>query len=253
MLKWFLKKEDIIKIFFISFLCSTVVFCLNMFPCEQENLEMAFIEARDGTTYTIDGEYHASVFFSTFILFLLIAVICHTFINDYETAKGYLFIRMKGACLWYRIKMSQSLFYCFYSQLIYNIALLIATCITGYKVQNVSTVIWYVVWGILSGTIILFLFVSAGNIFSLFFKPHLTVPTIVGICMAIMVGSCFLKDYEVRYSPLSCYCISWHIYQNQKALYLLPYPAWINYIFVSVIIMFMAIAGEAIIRKKDHI
>lgn len=252
MIKILFSKHDFAVISIAGILCGILLTFIEVPGDTNINLEDAFLYARDGYIYLSDRCYSSDIFNCTFNLLIFIPLITKVFIKDYDTAKSFLFVRVKDVTDWYKYKILQSVIYCFFSSLIYNLTLLIILILRHFRADSPMLVIKYIALGILAGFLILFLIVSAGNTLSLIIKPHLSTAITMCITVIIMGIACVLNDGQIQFNILINYFISWHMIMNSNSVFYY-YPTWTYYGAVCIFIVIELVAGKHILKKSDYI
>lgn len=252
MSKFLFNKKSFIQITILAIFCGILVTCLEVSRNEEASLEAMFLLARDGYFKPATKQYSVDVLYSTINLLLFVPFISKIFTEDFGIAKAYIFVRINSISKWYRYKFFQSFLYCVFSSFVYNITLLFMSMALGYKAENVMVTIGYVIFGTLSGFLILSMLVFANNILSLWIKPHLSAMLVMSFTIILIVVATFLNTEAVQYYILLNYFISWHLVMNGNELYY-SYPTYVYYLIIALIIALEYLSVRLFIKKKDFI
>lgn len=252
MTRFLFDKKSIFQITVFAVFCGIFVTCLEVSRNEEATLETMFLLARDGYFKPATKHYSVDVLYSTINLLLFVPLVSKIFTEDFEVAKAYIFVRMNNVSKWYRHKFLQSFFYCFFSSMIYNVSLIFTTMALGYKAESVITVVWYVLFGTMSGFLILSMLVSANNILSLWIKPHLSAILVMIFTAIAIVVATFLNTEAVQYCFILNYFISWHLVVRSNELYY-SYPTYLYYGIIAFVVALEYLMGRLLIKKKDFI
>ncbi len=252
MSKILFNKKFFRPLFITGVLCGILLACLHVTPGIEMSLEDAYLYARDGYIELSYREYSADVMYCLLNILLFIPFASQIFNSDYETAKAFVFIRIKSISQWYKYKVIQSMVYCFFYSFIYNITLVVMIAIMGFKANNPLLVIEYLIFGILTGFLILSVIIMANNVLCIKIKPHFSTALIMGLTAFGMVVTLYLNDWQIQFSLLSNYFISWHMVMNENSEFYY-YPTWVYYSVIFIVIIIETLIGNRIMKKTDHI
>ena len=252
MIRIFFRKKDIVSITFLAVICAVIITFLQVGIDAPVNLEGAFLTARDGFIVLGEREYHSDAFTCTFNMVLAIVFISKLFSEDIDIAKSFVFIRIKKKGIWFKYKFLQTLVYSFYYSFIYHLSILASVYLLGYKTDKYFVLAKYVIWGMITSFMIIFMILVVCNILGLYMKPHLATALITALTVLSIGVVCFLHLDQVQYHLLISYFISWHtIASSNSAVY--SFPTWSYYAVIAVIILVELILAKIFVKKKDFI
>lgn len=253
MLKTIFNKRVFIFISVIGILFGFIVVCVNVIPGENLLLEDVFLHAREGRTKIEYGEFSYNPFNSFFNIVVFLAMITQFCVKDFDIAKSYVFARVNSVSRWYGFKLLQIFIYCLYSQIIYNLSLLLTVYAMGYRAGNVNTLVGYFMFGIAAGFLVLLPISVMCCTLSFKIKPYMATVAfmalvVLGIVAMYFVGNRFLFSLNV----VTYYFTSFHI-EKSPAYMTYPLDSWIYYVGLSVFSGVEAFIGSRILKKSDMI
>lgn len=253
MLKTIFDRRAFVYISIVGILMGFVISCINVIPGEELFLEDAFLLAREGRIKIEYGEFAYNPFNSFFNVVIFLAMVTHFFVNDYDVAKSYIFTRVKSVSKWYGYKLLQIFVYCLYSQIIYNVSLVLTCYAMGFRAGNINTVIWYLSFGIIAGFLVLLSVSVMCCVVAMKIQPHIStavfmVLVVIGIVAMYYVYEAFL----FRLNVVAYYFISFHI-EKSPAYIQFPYPSWVYYFGLLLFSSIEAVVGSRILKKSDMI
>lgn len=253
MLKTIFNKRTFIYLSVVGIIMGFVVACLNVIPGENLLLEDAFLVAREQRTKIEYGNFAYNPFSSFFCVIVFLAVITHFFVKDYDVAKSYIFHRVDSISKWYGFKMLQIFVCCLFSQIVYNVFLLLTTYAMGFRAGNIRNVIWYLAFGIIAGFLVLLSVSVMCCVVAFRLKPHISSALFMAIVVIGIVAMYYVKnDFLFSLNAVAYYFTSFHI-EKLPAYMKYPYPSWIYYVGLFVLSAIEAFIGSRILMKTDSI
>lgn len=241
------------RTFFIAgVLCGILLACLELTVVDKMPLEDAYLCARDGHVDLSYKVYNADVFHCFLNIIIIIPFINQVFNSDYEIAKAFVFIRIKSISQWYRYKVIQSMVYCLFYSAVYNITLLLMCILMGFKTDKTFLIIGYLIFGIITGFLILFTIIMVNNILSVKIKPHFSTALIMCLTIVGTIITMYLDYSQIQFSLFGNYFISLHTSLSTNSAYYY-YPTWVYYAVMSTTILIEILIGNQVMKKADHI
>ena len=252
MIKALLNRKVFSSLALTAVICATVVTFMHVRVGEEIILEHAFMSARDGYIPVGEFKYGADVFFCSLNLIIALPTVMSSFAEDLDIAKSFIFIRLNDINKWFSYKYIQTFIYCLYYSFIHNLSIFLTVLLLGFRAQDITSAILYMLWGSFAGFLILFMLAVFGNTLSILIKPHIASGVTVGLTVILMTTACFLHHDQTQYHILTNYFISWHTFFSvNKDFYSLP--TWAYYAIVSAFVSAELISAKKVIKKKDFI
>lgn len=253
MLKTIFDKRAFTYISVVGILLGFFVAYINVIPGDKIILEDAFLLARENRTKIDYGEFSYNPFNSFFNIIVFLALIAQFFVKDYDVAKSYIFTRVSSISKWYGYKVLQIFVYCLYSQIIYNLSILLNVYSMGFRAGNINVLIGYFAFGIIAGFLVLLPVSVLCCVVALKIKPHISSAVfmalvVIGIVAMYCVESGFLFSLNV----VAYYFTSFHI-EKLPSYMSFPYPSWIYYTALLAFSGIEAFIGSLILKRTDKI
>lgn len=226
--------------------------CLKMSALliDRYTLEQAFFNVREGHIPLDTEEYTASLLISYLNILIFVPIIANILMADYNTAKGFIFIRMKNLFNWYKTKLIQSAVYCLVSVFIYNLIILIMLIAMGFRAESGVDTFIYLVLSVLASFLILFFSVSLVQICSFRMPTHFASIIILSALCIVLYSIQFLPKSFIEYNLLSHYFVSWFtLFPNYEEVH--SYPIWGYYSAILILIFIEILTGKKILQKSD--
>ena len=194
MIKVLINKGSLCKFLIIGFLCALLMVAVNITSFDEFTAEQAFLAARDGFIELEEREFSAEPVMCSLWFLLFVPFIVQILTEDYETAKSFVFIRLKSIGKWYGYKMLQGIFYSLFAAFTYNFSIAVISVLSGYEIKRAVTLCFYTLYGTLSGALFLFFFVSLTYVMSFKLPSHVSTVIILFVIAAMMISITFIGN-----------------------------------------------------------
>lgn len=256
MLKINFKIKDIITCIITALLLGVVICCLRLssspYYTDMIPLESAFFSARDGQI-AFEQHHYTVLLLSSFLNILVFApLIIKITMNDFKTAKAFLFIRSNNISKWYGIKIFQSFTFSFIAGLFYNCSIIICAAAMGYKTESTANALKYLFICIVASTLITFYIVSIIQILSFKISDYFATALIICIACVVLYTIHFAPLGLVEYNPLTLYFVSLQ-YTDIPNQQIFSFPIWLHYAVLLVLTICNLSVGKIILKKSDMI
>lgn len=253
MIKVLINKGMLCKFLITGFLCALLMVAVNITSFDEFTAEQAFLAARDGFIELEEREFSAEPLMCSLWFLLFVPFIVQILTEDYETAKSFIFIRLKSIGKWYGYKMLQGIFYSLFAAFAYNFSIAIVAILSGYEIKSVVTLCAYTLFGTLSGALFLFFFVALTYVISFKISSHVSTIIILFTIIVIMISITFVGNNNIlQYFLITNYFISWHIHVRDNIL-MYSHPFWVYYAAIAILTTALCLIGEKFVKKSDHL
>lgn len=256
MIKTNFKIKDILTCIIMALILGVVICCLRLssspYYTDMIPLESAFFSARDGQIAFEQHNYTVLLLSSFFNILVFAPLIIKITMNDFKTAKAYLFARSNNVSKWYIIKILQSFTFSFITGLFYNCSIIICTAAMGYKAENMANALKYLFICIIASTLITFYIVSIIQILSFKISDYFATALIICIVCVVLYTIHYVPIGLVEYNPLTLYFVSLQ-YTDISNQQIFSFPICFHYSVLLTLTICNLSAGKIVLKKSDII